>query len=81
MLMPPNADSFQYGTRGFRDIERWASLAAATAAIAFGISRRNAKGLCAAAAQTRSSTRRPVRGIRPPIAAAPFARYSASFHT
>jgi uncharacterized membrane protein len=44
------ADSYQYGAGTTRAVERWASLAAATATIAYGISRRNAKGLFLAAA-------------------------------
>ena len=42
--------AFIQGERGDSDIERWASLAAATTAITYGFSRRSVQGMCLAVA-------------------------------
>ena len=42
----------EYHESEIHELERWASLAAATAAIAYGFSRRDARGACLAAAAT-----------------------------
>jgi uncharacterized membrane protein len=46
----PIGSALHIKDRSLEDLERWASLAAATAAIAFGLSRRSVPGICLAVA-------------------------------